>query len=275
MTFVRIAEALQLPSKSSCILVEFSYGLTPTVIRLTDFTSSVVYRGQIYAPVPTMRVDIPKSTGGLDEEEFAVTLPLSPFTSAISIGEPFAPITMTVTELFRGAPDSAAHIHFVGDVTRAIRAYEGNPRQVRVLAVNVKSEFGAAMGFTSDTTCAWTLFGSGCGLTKVTQSGVITAIDRMTLTISGLTPPRDNYWARGYVEVDDLRLDVRFHNEAVSAGQVILVREPPRVWSGVTVTMTPGCLKDVPACRNDWANEEHFCGAGVAIPAYQPLLETR
>ena len=128
MTFERISEALQLPSKSSCILVEFSYGLTPTVIRLTDFTSSVVYRGQIYAPVPTMRVDVPKATGGLDEEEFAVTLPLSPFTSAISIGEPFAPITMTVTELFRGAPDSAAHIHFVGDVHQPLHAGHSHDR---------------------------------------------------------------------------------------------------------------------------------------------------
>lgn len=252
------------------MLVTFTYGATPNVIRYTDWTSPVSLWGQVYASVPQMEVKLPANTIGLRENPIGIKLPLNAFTAALSIGEPHPFVDVEVREYIVGEADSLAKIMWRGRAAKSTRNFQGDDRLVRIEGKNIKSRLGVPLGIPATPTCQWTFGGKGCGVdtAALVESATITAIDRMTITTTGLTTTMtDRYFHRGFVEIDGLRIGVR---EYTTGEDLILVREPPRRWLGQVAAITPGCAKLIEVCRDTWDNEENFMGCGYAIPNYQP-----
>ena len=266
--------ALARPEKTSAMLITFTYGdlATPTVLRLTDWTSSITLFGVTYISMPQIEVTLPANTIGLKEDPLSLYLPLNGFTAELSIGEPVSRVQVEVREYIRGSKDSLAEVIFRGTLQNVVRNSDGRPDRVLLESRNVKSDFEVPLGIASTVECQWALFGPGCGLSIVSQTGQILTINKATITTSGLTPPRDHYWHMGYVEFEGVRVKVRDHQGTSST--MILERDPPRRWLGKTAKFVPGCRKTIEACRDEWGNEEFFLGLGIGIPDYHPLIET-
>lgn len=274
-------------AKRAFLIIQFRYGdpLASTFARYTDYTSAAVQGMATFDSKPETAVTIPPFTGGFNEQELIVELPLDTFTTRISSGEPHSPIDVTVVETIE-VPTlnlSAPHFDtlFKGRVSKAVRNHKGRAGIVAVYAKNWKSRVKAALGMPCLNECIWT-YGDKktCRAIPTAVAGEVTAIldNRLTIKKPGGIDPLDaqldRFFHRGRVERDGLSLDVKDWSNAVveNPDHFYMDDLPPADWLGAAVTVYDGCSKYVSSCRSK-NNEARFAGFGIAIPERNPVLE--
>jgi hypothetical protein len=112
--------------------------------------------------------------------------------------------------------------------------------------------------------------------------GTVSSIDGKEITIAGGSTDlvTDKSYTRGFLEINNTKIGVQFYDKVTQTGMdpkiLILVRQAPADWISKTVTLVPGCTKELDGlsgCRLGYLNEEQFGGSGHAIPAYHPVME--
>lgn len=271
------------PTKESLLFITFSFGSPVQFVRYTDWDSAVTHpvNGFTYDSMVGTNVELPKNTGLFKEPTCGIALPANPFTNRISSGEPW-PETLVVIEELTQDPDQTTGrmlTLFIGEMRRTIRNYQGNPNSVQVEIENLKSSLTVPMGLVATDHCV-AIFGArkicdpsgtSINLDTLKQTGTMTTVDGVSVTVTGLTNPRERYWFAGFVEISGLRIKIRDW-EIATPTLFRLVKSPPSDWLNATVTVTPGCDKTEATCLL-WNNQQHFLGCGYAMPAYQPVLE--
>lgn len=269
------------------MIVSFRYGdpIASTFSRYTDYTDDVIVGADTFTAVPSIAAKIPPYTGGFNEQELVLELPVDAFTGRISNGEPFSPIDVTVVETLEVPSLALTGQHldtlFKGRVVKAVRNYNKQRGVVGVFAANWKSRIKVALGMPCLNECIWT-YGDPktCQAIPVSVAGQVTAIldNRLTIwkpgAVGPLDPVVDRFWHRGRIVRDGLSLDVKDWSNAVveNPDHFYLDDYAPADWLNQAVTVVEGCSKLIGACRGK-SNEARFMGAGIAIPARNPVLE--
>ncbi|MCP4897889.1 MAG: hypothetical protein GY906_13030 [bacterium] len=267
--------------KEAITLVTFMYGDTPTYVRYTNWSSDATHpiSLEVFTSMVEMKVKLGKMTGMFDEPASSVSMLRNTFTESISEAEPHADIFVTVEELVQDPDETEQKLltMFIGKVRRCIRGKGGKANNVYVECENVKSRFDVPLGLVTGNHCPWMLGRKGCdpsgtaiNIESLKRTGTVTTIDGNTITITGLPSVATRYWHRGYVLFDGLPILIR---DWASGDDFGLSLPPPAGWLGKVVTVYPGCDKTIETCRSRWSNEEHFCGAGYAMPPYHPVFE--
>ena len=91
-----------------------------------------------------------------------------------------------------------------------------------------------------------------------------------------MSKPDNDYWRRGYMEINGLRNGIRMWDGGAGGTAPYhfqMVDDVPSSWVGETVTLTPGCAKTPEICDSRWSNLEKFGGFGIAIPRHDPTTE--
>jgi len=278
--------ALAQVHKHSWLAYRFTYGdrSAPTYSRYTDYPSSVIGPdGALYTSRPQIGIKPIKYSGVFNETPVKIKMDVGAadsFTDRISSGEPHSPITVDIWEIVDPAPGNlpkqVLHL-FNGDVQIVSKNADGHSGVIEIEVAGLKNQLEVPLGIPLLPHCVWTFTKRGCALspTGLAETGTLTALlstDKQIATITGLSSHTGKYWHRGYVEVDGLRILIRDWN-STAATTFMLGQEPPARWVGVTVSVFPGCDKQLTTCRTRWNNEEHFGGAGFAVPAYHPVVE--
>lgn len=227
-----------------------------------------------------MKVKLGKMTGVFKEPITSITMLQNDFTLGLTAAEPHAEVFVLVEELTQDPDETAQKLltMFIGKVRRTVRGKGGKAQTAYAECENVKSRFEVPLGLMTGNHCPWWLgskkgcdpSGTSINIESLKKDGLVTDIDGNNLTITGLPVSPQRYWYRGYVLFDGLPILIRDW----AAGDVFQMSlPPPEGWLGQTVTVYPGCDKTIETCRGVWNNEEHFCGAGYAMPPYHPVYE--
>lgn len=270
---------LSFPWKQAALLLDFQYGDedSPTYLRLTNFTSVLVYDGNTYTAAPELDVTFPPFGGTLKDEICDVVAKISIDTlfDDLTSGYRHSKVTLTITEvLFEREDDLEPEIVYVGELDKGFRNYQGKPEQVKFEFTTIKNELESALGLVAGHHCVWQPFERGCELdiADFTDSGTITDIDGKTITITGLGAQTGKYYHRGSVKYDGLEMMVRDWD--ASAPTIFeMGAEPPPSWLGKTVDVIAGDDRTIDTCRNRFGNENRFTAIGYGIPAHNPQIE--
>lgn len=293
--------ALASPQKNRWSLVQFVYGAEASqhVERFVDRPNDYVDgQGNTWLGQPAMEISEIERAIALEEKPVTIKMPITiAFVDRISSGEPHAPVEVTIQEAYDDGLTVKTIFLFVGDVSRTVRNCDGHMALASIECIAEKAQYGIPMGIIMDAFCPNTFGGPGCFkdlaplkqtvvLDNILPSGKVVHFDgEVTPTTGdGAVPLKVlEYWARGYVEYDGLRILIRDARTVVAGGETptlpvgnwwILAEEPPASWLGKTVVITPGCNK-LPKRCDEWLNLEHFAGSGHAMPAFHPNLETQ
>lgn len=266
-------ESLESPTKDSVYLVEFKVGAS-TFHRYTNAHQDFAYLGTTFISIPTMSVEIPEMTGGIEEDDFVVRIPrAATFCQSVATGVPTPRITMTVREVLDTRNAASVEIIHIG-VAQVIRSNaQGKANHFEIASKSSKQLLDVRMGISATTTCQLP-FGSSsdCGINEALfqESRQIVRVNPggLSVTMAALTSATP--WVNGYLELDGLRIGIRDY--AGGLDFALKVPPPPR-WQGRTVLVSPGCAKSFFACNITWGNASQFLGLGIAIPQYHPVLE--
>lgn len=267
---------LEKPTKSSFLFIEFRTGnpLVPTIHRYCDRSRDTVFEDVTFKSVPPIECKIGKKTGTLEEPTTTIEMPRDAFMDRLSNGQPHAPVKIRIREAIEedGVLD-VVHL-FNGRLMRTIRNARGKANLVRIEARTFKQkDLDGLAGIPIHGKCWATFAERGCfipgGITPLLQTGTMTEIDGLAVTITGLTAPRQRYFDQGWVELDGLRIGIRDYD---SGDTFSLRRQPPSDWQGSIVTVAPGCDQRVETCRL-WDNEDHFGGIGKKMQARNPMVD--
>lgn len=268
---------LRASTKSSFVYVEFRTGklTVPIFHRYTNTTRATVLEEREYASVPAIDVKASKRTGTLEEATWSLTMVADDFLRRLSSGEPHAPVDVRILERIEEDGRADVLTLFNGRVARAIRNPQGRSGLVRLELRTWKGgELDILGGIPCHGRCPWIFTGRGCflagGPALLIQTGTLTAIDGATVTITGLTPPRDRYFDQGFVELDGLRIGVKDYD---SGTDLVLRRQPPDDWLNETVEVMPGCDKELATCKL-WLNEDNFGGVGRKMQPRNVLMDS-
>lgn len=278
--------ALSQVHKHSWLAYRFTYGdpASPTYSRYTDYPSSIIGPdGGLYSSRPAIGIKPVNYAGTFGEAPVKIKMDLGAtdsFTDRISSGEPHSPVSVDIWEIVDPAPGSLPKqelLLFSGDMQTVSRNADGHSGIIEIEVANLKNQLDVPLGIPLLPHCVWTFTKRGCFKSSVglAETGTLTSLlstDKQIATITGLSAHTGKYWHRGYVEVDGLRIRIRDWN-STAATTFMLGLEPPARWVGGSVTVFPGCDKQLVTCRTRWNNEEHFGGAGFAVPAYHPVVE--
>jgi hypothetical protein len=262
--------------------------------RVTDWTADLTVDGNVYTASPDMELKLPPNTGSLEDRAGFVDLLIYDGTAAW-IPEAFngnwAPTYLTVSQHvvpLTDDPDVSGEVATVHTwVYRALLAKAtknpgGRSSVAKLVFVTEKARMGVMMGVPGNRSCSWILFGRGCGLDVVSDTGTLASIDgsdskKVTITghstpaaVPGATP--GNTWHRGYLERDGIRVGIR-EWDAAAPTIFFLHRRVPAAWVGQTVTLVAGCDKSRDTCNGRFANLANFGGAGYATPNHNTVLE--
>lgn len=167
--------ALLQPFLESVVIVDFSSGtLPPICVSLTK--SPVIFQGRVYRPEPSLKIDLPKQGGGLNEEPAKVVIPtnrpevhsaLAQFATTISSLRAFPRTIVRVIEILRtSTSDSRTLYLYEGIITKVQRNPSG---RTNVMELDVETELhegltDVSLGRRCDPQCD-VIFGSnGCGV---------------------------------------------------------------------------------------------------------------
>lgn len=283
-------------------LVEFQHGDPddPIVLELYTNWSRNIFgqRGLDYVSRPQISVQLPESTGLLDDKPCKIVLPIpedgDDFVSDLSSGIAYPPTEVIVTEFqvdVEAGKPTTREIPFRGFVTQTTRNHQGKANMVMIEAVHSLGLLGnVTLGIPATHHCPWRLFSPQCGLDKELHNDNVRvlAIDGREITTD--TPAEtsiEDYFHRGYVERFGLKIAIREWKKA-NPTKFKLTRQPPQRWLDSVVSgqaeIVPGCDKTIETCRGRYApvggppagttgNEARFGGIGYAMLPYQPQTE--
>ena len=264
-------------------LVEFSWG-DPDDLEYRRFaigTQSVTANGNVFSPVPTMKVNLGKQEGGTQDAPATIEMPFDLEPVTFMIGQTFYTVTVKIWEVDPQNVADTLRVRWAGEIDRVDSNYSQNADMIRVNIPGWKAKLAdASIGLPVINECI-RVFGEGnChkNLAPLRETGTITAIDGKRVTLTGLSSHPLLYWKRGTIKFKGMELTIKAWNGSTL---FIMMRRPPADWAGQSVVVTPGCLKtigavgggDVATCRY-WGREEDFAGFGQKMPETNPLFET-
>lgn len=269
--------AIDSSRKESFYLAEFRYGdaVAPSFSRYTDWDSDFLFGSGNFISTPNMKVDVPGNDSLLADKTAQIILPTDNFVLSLSIGEPTSRVFVTITEILRAKKSFESITHFVGQVSRSRRNYEGRPGNVSLEAKPLKGMFKIALGIPCLAQCAWVFTKKGCGKDPVPllKTGTCTFIQSKVVTVTGLPTQIGKYWHRGWIQRQGVRIGIKDWNGSQQT-RFVLYKQPPLSWLNQSVEVFPGCDKLIGTCRDRWANEPNFLALGIATPPYNPLSES-
>lgn len=262
--------------KLTALFAEFKWGdlLSPTYLRLTDFTSDLTHQSLTYTSESSMEVKGLEISGIFDPDkpvQFVLPMKAGQVTDKATTGQRHSPIYVKLWEKListSGGQDQVLTL-FQGKVIRTARNHNGRPDFVLFEAFGVKQRLALPLGLIATHQCQWPFGARGCGKTVVTSTGTLTVISGKTVTITGLSAQGSRFWHRGFVERDGLRIEIR---DWTSGTTFELMAEAPPDWLSQTVKVYEGCDKTIETCRAK-GFESKFSGFGAVIPAHSPNFE--
>lgn len=162
-----------------------------------------------------------------------------------------------------------------GEVSEILKNPSGQLGMSQFSVASLKNDARGSVSFTADIQCDLEWGGPVCGidLKSKVATGTMTAATRGVVTITGLPAAQHQlYWHRGFVERNGVRIFVQEWKSAQPT-RFVLVQRPPSEWVGKTVRVAPGCDRLPTTCKL-WNNENRFLGLGIAMPPYNPILES-
>jgi hypothetical protein len=259
-------------AKAQAFLAVFAWDIQ--VARYTSYSSALTISSISYTSVPEMEIDFDGFLARPEPDRLTIKIPktYSP-ADTLSTGRPHAMVRCHVYEV---NPEDTTSMRLLmqGVVTGITNDSNGTSGITEITIQDDLVFTDMALGIGCGTTCVWS-FGdendSPCGiaLAPLKVSAGITSISGLVLETSA-TPATADYYLRGRVEKDGVRINIR---KAVD-GTLTLVQYPPSSWEvGNTITLVPGCDKQLTTCRTKWDNESQFCGLGLNMPNYNPIFE--
>lgn len=230
-----------------------------------------------YTSVPNMEVSGLKNSGTLDSPKVRIVLPADDWVSRVASGVPHSPITIRIQEVST-SPDGAVagNLLMRGDISEIVKNFQKKKNRVALMATREQGLLDRSLGLQCTHQCQWVVFGRGCGLDRdlFSQNATIDTINGhtlTTLTVQAGTKPAE-YWHKGYVEFEDLRIAIR-KTLNTNPLEFTMARRCPDEWLGQVVKVVPGCNGNIEVCRDTYINEGRFMGIGFDIPAHDPTYE--
>jgi hypothetical protein len=251
-----------------------------SVLRLTNWESSLTYSANAYAPGRVSHDELRLSLTALGDE-----VDIEIF--AEEAGNPLKPLLQGEAERVLKVEIWKARVNSSGAVTSAVSWFSGTIPQARHEddrlighAVTLGGKFRRqAPGFVVQRGCNYTLFSPECGLLKASwqkQGSLSGTFPGSTIDFTPNVPPSGGYagkwFAGGWLEVTgaDGQLYRRAVLDCSQAGSVWtlkLNRFLPATCSGRTATVYPGCPGDYSACKGKFSNGLNF-GGHPYVPAF-------
>lgn len=265
-------------SKHFAPFITFSWGAGPTIARFVRFDYDVagegVHAGLIWLAAPELDVTCQSQHGGAKDAPHTITLRRDrPPLSTLCRPYAHAPISATIAE---GDPYdflNTYRVKWAGRVHTSARNQFGLQKLVKLEVVGRKHRLPVHIGTFCLGHCDLE-FGDGIcqyNLASITQTGPCTVVNNYNITVTGLTVPSAQYFQFGEAKYDGLSISIL---NQVSSTEFALAKRPPPEWAGKTITMVPGCDKELEGdCRNTWNNEHRFRAMGIVMPKHHPQYE--
>ena len=274
-----MVRAVDAPSKSTYVLVRFTYGDpdSPSYKAYTNWSFDVP-GSPVYVSEPTMELKVPENDGIFSGKTLDISLPLtnSWFADLVS-GVPQSPVNVLAEEVTIpdiGGDTSSRRFFFRGDLIRTIKNFQGKGNYSIAKFASIKNRLEIPMGLPANHHCVWTLYGAGCLIDPGAHTVLLTvdAIDGKVLTTTTSPSKTGKYFHRGFIEYQGLRIGIKDWSDS-ELDTFYMVKAPPQAWIGKAVTVLAGCDKTITTCRDRFARESNFGGFGYAIPSHNALLE--
>ena len=237
----------------------FRFRITYTIVSATNFV--VVENGASFIPL----VNTPGShtldfIAEQDDLVIKTTIASDVIIEAITLQQKFYDSQRETLVLF------------LGTVAKFISNFHGESGIVKVICAHIKDEFDIPLGIVGMDSCPWQFGSSPCkkDLVPLRENATITAIDGLTVTLSGLVTTGAGYWEQGYIEKSGIRARIRDYGGGTT---METERVLPPSWVGANVVLTPGCDKSPGVCDNRWNNIANFGGFAIQSPGYDPRQE--
>lgn len=265
-------DLIEKPAKQHATLFMLSWH--NTVVRYTDWTEDVVVSPETYLTEPRIGIVLPGELGGVNERPAQLDWPITLPPADTLTSQPAHPrVQVKVWEILPG-DDATLRKLYLGWVTRSQRGKRGDKNLATLRLDGIKSMLKAPLGVQVMRTCSWRFGDANCQkvvIPDLQETGTVATVTDEVITISGLTTTGTaEYWFRGWVEVDGLRLAIRRYD---TPNVFYMARRPPASWSGKSILCTPGCDKTLSVCKERWDNIEHFTGLGFKMPPRHPIIE--
>lgn len=274
-----MVRAVDAPSKSTYVLVRFTYGdpASPSYKAYTNWSFDVP-GSPVYVSEPTMELKVPENDGILGGKTLDISLPLtnSWFATLVS-GVPHSPVFVQAEEITvpdTGGDTSSRRIFFRGQLVRTIKNFQGKGNYSVAKFSSIKSRLDIPMGLAANHHCVWTLYGAGCLQPKGAHTSLLTVdnIDGKVLTTTTSPAKTGKYFHRGYIEYEGLRIGIKDWSDS-ELDTFYMVKAPPQSWIGKVVEVLAGCDKTTTTCNARFSRLLQFGGFGYAIPSHNPLIE--
>lgn len=276
---------LEKASKSSVLCAEFTWD-GEVQVRLCDAPSVFEFKlaggsYEEYLPDPYLQASPPERGGGLDEEDGSLITGLEyDFVKQATSGRAFAPISIRVFEVLvdklNDVDNDAAVIQWdQGKCPLAQVNPQGSAASVEWTILNPKNTADSIMPLACEDSCI-NRFGSGkvCefDIATNTQAGTVTAIVDNVLTIQGLTTVPLEWWPRGAVTLEGVRIEIVDFD---GGNEFTLMQLPPIDWEEtlpLAVSVEPGCNLLRSNCSM-FDQLENFNGLGIRMERRNPLFQ--
>lgn len=257
----------------------FGFYVVGDYYRYTNWTDDITVGSATYSSVPKMGIETIRRVGGTEPvlSRFSMPANLPPADTLIQTNV-HSPVIVLIQECNADDPDELLYLAS-GRVEIAFRGLQLKTPIVWLEIADVRRHLRGQLGLPFTRTCVWSLGDGGCqkpfsdqgdGKNWIQEeTGVIDAIDRDKITVSGLSTLGDRHWFRGHVRIGGARIGIRWY----STGTSMWLRSiPPASWIGQTAIFRPGCDQTPTRC-DEWQNLEHFAALGFGVPDWLPVLD--
>lgn len=280
---------------------------TQNVFAYTDSDTRLEFDGIDFEPHPEMELQIPKMTGVLKEGNARITLQPKgdEFLEELLFGEDIIPVKCVIYRVWERDNVQVSRVVALGEVYHTINNFQGQAGRGAIEIRGWKQlSDKMLLGLSMTPECQWTFRGNGCNVTQYsTLSPAITDKGQLSANynegVNGYDPEnwglnvwrwqtalipgvvRSDLMPNGFMVGSNIRrriVDVVTVDFNLGIYDIILPSEPPQKWIDVAETIGAmpvlwyGCKKSYEACQA-WSNESRFMGAGIQLPAYNPILE--
>lgn len=274
------------PASQLAAMVTFEWG--SQTARYTSVSQDLTVTGEgSFLAEPTLEVRMDSRHGGLEDKPHSgkISTDREPFAT-LSEGYAHAPISVTLAHCDPLDPDNTYRVLAKGNLREAVHNANGDPSLSRFKVASRKALLaGVSLGLYTTPYCQWRFGDANCGVNPtVTEHAVLSVSDpnptslEINRDIVGSIGSRDftetKEWRRGFVEYEGLKILIREVEQVSGTALLTLSKVPPPSWDGQSVSMNPGCDKQLSTCRSVWDNDANFQGPGISIPKYNPIINT-
>lgn len=245
-------------------LLEFKWG-SAGVARYARWTSNVAFGGNTFASLPAIEVSYGKQDGSLTDVPAVIQMQeVSPLDQ---MRYSFPPVRVTIWEI-RPGEDGTAKVRFKGRITNVGFRFNNRAKTCQVQVSSFKSSLKGSLSLTVSQFCTNIYGRRPCRANIEAQKeiGTLTVVNGQEVTITGLTTLTDPaWWFNGEVHYDGYGICI-FSQPVSGVNKFLLLEPAPPFWAGKTVSVYPGCAKDIESCRDPRRNQEdRFMGLGTKI----------